>query len=198
MKLIYGNTPLEIIVASAFAAPLVKLAFDSSVILSVYSHESGFGKTTAMKLAQAVWAHPVLGMSMLNDTAPSVIEKTGNLNNLPLYWDELKTEESLDDIVKLVFVIIQGRSKARLNRDATQKEVKASTTMFVIASNNGISDKVIHATPGTEAGWLRVFEMQVTDVPASLKAADGTSLIIPLEDNYGVIGATYADFLVQQ
>ena len=40
-KVIYGNTPLEILVASSFAAPLVSLMVPYSLILSVYSPASG-------------------------------------------------------------------------------------------------------------------------------------------------------------
>ena len=50
MKLVYGNPPLEVVVASAFAAPLVELIGSTSVVLSVYSAASGVGKTTAMML----------------------------------------------------------------------------------------------------------------------------------------------------
>ena len=40
MQLVYGNMPLETVVASAFAAPLVELVGSSSLVLSCYSHLS--------------------------------------------------------------------------------------------------------------------------------------------------------------
>ena len=49
MRLIYNTPSLEMIVASAFAAPLVELTCDFSLILSLYSHQSGFGKSTGLK-----------------------------------------------------------------------------------------------------------------------------------------------------
>jgi hypothetical protein len=197
MGLVYGNTPLETVVATAFAGPLVKLACDYSPTLSVCSPESGIGKSTAMKLAQSIWGHPRLGMSMLDDTPASHSEKIGTLNNLPVYWDEIKTEEQADILVNIVFSSSQGRTKARLNRDASPQLIKMSTTLFVVASNTGISDRVIEATKGTPAGWLRVFEIQAGPTPKHLIASNSESMVIPLNENYGVIGSLYADFLVQ-
>jgi hypothetical protein len=135
MALVYGNTAMEILVASSFAAPLVKLTCDYSLTLSIFSNQSGYGKSTAMKIAQAVWGQPREGMSMLDDTENSVNKKTGDLKNLPVYWDEMKTKDQIDRLVRVVFAVAQGRSKARLNRDSNQMNVNSSTTMLTVASN---------------------------------------------------------------
>jgi hypothetical protein len=197
MKLVYGNPHLEVLTATAFAAPLVQLACDSSLVLSIYSYQSGVGKSTAMKLAQSVWGHPRTGMSMLDDTRNAFMKKITDLNNLPIYWDELKTKDQVEEVVKLVFATTQGRSKSRLSRDSSSMPVGMSTTMFAIASNHGIADQVTRTTEGTEAGGLRVFEMQAGPLVSSHPSNYGEQLIIPLNSNYGVVGALYADFIVR-
>lgn len=197
MKLIYGNGPLEMLVATAFAAPLVQMAIDGSLVVSIYSPHSGYGKSTAMKLAQSVWGNPRTGMSMLDDTRNALTQKISALKNLPVYWDELKTKDQVDDMVKLVFATTQGRGKARLSRDSTQMPIGMSTTMFAVASNLGILNHVIHHTQGSDAGGLRVFEVQAGPLITTQPSSYGEQLLIPLNENYGVIGSAYVDFIVR-
>lgn len=197
LALVKGNPALEIVVASAFAAPLVSLACDYSPTLSVFSHNSGFGKSTAMKIAQAVWGKPREGMSMLDDTENSVNQKTSALKHLPIYWDEMKTKEQIEKLVRVVFATAQGRSKARLDRDSRQKDIGSATTLLIVASNHGIASAVYRATEGTDAGGLRVFEVEVPPLVTSVSASTSETRIIKLNENYGVAGALYADFIVK-
>lgn len=197
MRLVYGNPPLEAVVASAFAAPLVALTGSNSLVLSVFSHLSGVGKSTAMQLAQAVWGNPRTAMSSLDDTYNSVSKKVADLNSLPCYWDELRTQKDLDEIVKLVFQVTQGKSKSRLNRDATAQAVGSFTTMFAVASNYGLTDTIYSNTDATEAGGLRLFEIEAGPLSGAIKDFESRQLVIPLASNYGNAGARYAAFLAQ-
>lgn len=195
MQLLYGNQPLETIVASAFAAPLVELIGSASLVLSIYSALSGVGKTTAMMLAQAVWGHPRAGMSTLADTTNSMMKKISDLKSLPIYWDELRTKEQLEKVIDIVFQVTQGKAKARLNRDITQAEAPIFTTMFVVASNYGIGDTVYSQTESTQAGGLRLFEIEATPLTSTMSDYDARQLVIPLQSNFGVAGALYAEYI---
>lgn len=198
MKLVYGNAPLEAAVASAFAAPLVSLIGSTSIVLSVFSHLSGVGKTTSLQLAQAVWGNPRTGMSSLDDTYNSVLKKVADLKSLPVYWDELRTMEQLEKTVNLVFSITQGKAKSRLTRDIVQAEAGSFTTMFVIASNYGLADTVYSNTDATEAGGLRVFEIEAEELPkGNIDDWQSRQMMLPLSTNYGVAGARYADYLAR-
>ena len=196
MQLVYKNPPLETLTASAFAGPLVELVGAASVVLSIFSHLSGVGKTTAMMIAQAVWGDPREGMAAIGDTDNSVLKKIADLKNLPVYWDELKTQEDMERITALVFRVTQGKGKARLTRDIKQQHAGTFTTMFTVASNYGIADSVYATTDGTEAGGLRIFEIEAQPLPPS-KFTDSQSrgLLVGLSQNYGVAGAQYAEFL---
>jgi hypothetical protein len=197
MQLVYGNMPLEATVATAFAAPLVELVGSSSLVVSIYSPLSGIGKTTAMMLAQSVWGHPRTGMSSLQDTNNSVMKKIADLKSLPVYWDELKTKDQLDQIVEIVFQVTQGKGKARLTRDITQAEAPSFTTMFVVASNLGIADSVYAQTESTEAGGLRVFEIVAQQLANPLANHKAGQLLLPIQANYGHAGAAYAEWLAR-
>jgi hypothetical protein len=195
-KVIYGNTPLEILVASSFAAPLVSLMVPYSLILSVYSPASGFGKTTGISLAQAVWAQPEK-MSQIQDTTNSVMGKLSALRHLPLYWDELKLQDEMEEIVKIIFRVISGRDKTRMKQDASlRKQHEAARTLMAICSNQSVSAMTAEATEGTDAGGVRVFEIEA-DPLVRTPGVHGESLLLSLDRNYGVAGSIYAKSLVK-
>lgn len=187
---------LDIILATAFAAPLVRFTGQRGLLISSYSLESGIGKSTAVSIAQAVWGNPVKGVQQLNDTQNSVVNKLGEIKNLPLFWDELKTEEDTRKFVNLAFQLSSGKEKSRLTAQSSQKEVGTWETMMLCASNDSLLDFVTRATKMTTAGLMRVLEY--TLAPGTQGQIDKTKaslLVSALNDNYGNIGYEYAEFL---
>lgn len=190
------RSALDAILAVSFAAPLVRFTGFPGLLLNAYSSESGIGKTTAMKASQAVWGHPVLAMQGLNDTTNSVLGKMGQIRSLPMYWDELKSDQQTKRFVSIVFDLTGGREKTRMNADATLKMSGTWQTMMVSASNDSIIDAMAREVGSTTAGLHRLFEYtvpkpdQVTHDVGAVQRLAGK-----LEDNYGHAGLTYAKFL---
>lgn len=191
------NRPgLNAILATAFAGPLVQLTGHHGLLLNAYSTESGIGKTTAMKCAQAVWGHPVLAMAALNDTANSVLGKMGQVKALPFFWDELKSEEQVRNFCNIVFNLTGGREKSRMNTDTSLRDSGTWHTIMVSASNESLIDPMALKYRSTTAGLMRMFEYAVPPPPE--KAKDTTPvqrLIGKLEENFGHAGLEYAKFL---
>src|SRR5262245_50446712 len=195
-KMIYGNAPLEILVASAFASPLVSLMVPYSLILSVYSPASAYGKTTGISLAQAVWAQPEK-MSQVQDTTNSVMGKLAALRHLPLYWDELKLDDEMQEIVRIIFRVVSGRDKTRMKQDATlRRQAAAARTIMTICSNQSVAAMAAEATEGTDAGGVRVFEVEA-DPLIKNPGVHGETLLLPLDSNYGVAGWNFAKAIVK-
>lgn len=197
-KIIYDQQrpALDAILAIAFAGPLVRFTGHGGLILNAYSPESGIGKTTAMKVSQAVWGHPVLAMQALNDTANSVLGKMGQIRSLPMYWDEIKSEQQVKQFCSIVFTMTGGREKTRMSQDAQLRMSGQWQTMMVSASNESLIDGMAREAGSTTAGLHRMFEY-VVPVGASLPGDVGMvqRLIGKLEDNYGHAGMKYAKFL---
>jgi Domain of unknown function (DUF927) len=197
-KIIYSqNRPaLDAILAVAFAAPLVRFTGFPGLILNAYSAESGIGKTTAMKVSQSVWGHPVLAMQGLNDTSNSVLGKMGQIRSLPMYWDEIKSEAQVKRFCSIVFDLTGGREKTRMNADATLKLSGTWQTMMVSASNDSLVDGMAREVGSTTAGLHRLFEY-VVPKPAEVSHDIGAvqRLAGRLEDNYGHAGMIYSKFL---
>lgn len=197
-KIVYEqNRPgLNAILAVAFAAPLVRFTGFDGLILNAYSAESGIGKTTAMKVSQSIWANPVLAMQGLDDTANSVLGKMGQLRSLPMYWDEIKSEDQVKRFCSIVFNLTGGREKTRMNADATLKMSGTWQTMMVSASNDSIVDGMARVVGSTTAGLHRLFEY-VVPKPEQVTHDLGQvqRLLGKLSDNYGHAGLIYAKFL---
>ncbi|CAB4124750.1 Domain of unknown function DUF927 [uncultured Caudovirales phage] len=186
---------LDIIIASAFGAPLVRFAGQTGVMLNTYSPESGIGKTTAMRTAQAVWGDPVKAMQGLDDTINSVLKKIGSINTLPLFWDEIKTEQQTTRFANLAFNLTNGREKSRLSSDSSFKASGSWQTMLISASNDSIIDPMIRANKSTTAGLYRCFEYAVPKSPNSGDHGKITRALGKLTDNFGHAGLAYAKFL---
>lgn len=202
-EIIYSqNRPaLDAILAVAFAGPLVRFTGFPGLIMNAYSSESGIGKTTAMKISQAVWGSPVLGMQGLNDTTNSVLGKMGQIRSLPMYWDEIKSEAQIKRFCGIVFELTGGREKTRMNADASLKLSGTWQTMLVSASNDSLVDGMAREVGSTTAGLHRLFEYTVAKPTGANKdnisrdLGNVQRLVGKLDDNYGHPGLTYAKFL---
>lgn len=189
---------MDAILAAAFAAPLVYFTGEDGLYFGVHSEESGIGKTTTMRVAQSVWSVPG-ALQRLTDTAASVQQKMGTLRHLPIAWDELKGDENLRDMAKMIFELMSGRSKARLKSDISQRGTVEWRTMLVTASNNSMADHINELAKNNDAGFYRLFELKAEPLitgHVSLSVAGPIKLL--LDNNCGVAGRLYAAYLGQK
>lgn len=187
---------LDAILAAAFGGPIVRFTGQPGLLMSAYSAASGIGKTTTMRIAQAVWGDPYKALQSLSDTQLSVLNKIGQLRELPMFWDEIKTESETNKFVQLVFQITQGKEKSRMRADVTQREVGVWKTLMVSASNESLIDPMERLTSGTTAGTYRLFQFEVTrGVKGQLEGAQVDRMLAKLSDNFGNAGLVYAQFL---
>jgi hypothetical protein len=189
---------LEILLAVAFAAPLVRLLGDTAKGIQIFawSKDSGVTKTAALTVAAAVWGHPVLTMNAANDTTNAVDKKMGDLRHLPVLWDEFKTSEDTDAFIMQIFRASGGKGKSRLSSDTSYRAVGSWATILACASNAPMLDRIYRAVGRTNAGLLRVFEYEiVTDQSRMTMANEAKTMLLALESNYGKAGEAYAKWL---
>jgi hypothetical protein len=192
-----GKSEFDAIIASAFAAPLVRFTGQSGMLMSCYSLASGIGKSTALRVAQAVWGDPVRAMQSLGDTQNSVLHKIGQTQNIPLYWDEIKGEQDSKKFASTVFTLSQGKEKSRLTAKASQRTPGSWQTLLVSASNESLLDIIESQTKATTAGIYRIFEYEIKESRGAwhIDPSDAQRMVAKLNDNYGQIGLEYASFL---
>lgn len=190
-----GRPALDVILATAFAAPLMRFTGKEGCVVSAFSTESGIGKSTAIKIAQAVWGSPQRAVQGLGDTQKSVANKLGILRHLPMYWDELKDDQQTAAFATFAFQITSGREISRLRADATQRDSGNWQTLLLAASNDSIVDWVMRHARASAAGIYRVWEFSVPAAPASRIEGEVSRLVGSLEENFGNAGRVYAEFL---
>lgn len=184
------------VLGTAFGAPLSPWVRDPSAMMSFVSKGSGTGKTTALEVAQAVWGHPKKAMFQLDDTQNSVYRKLSFANNLPGYWDELRTKDDTARLGRMLFHLTGGRDKARLTQSVDLRDAGTWSTILTVASNESIADIANQHSVDTEAGRARVFELIMPPL-GDERTAELDALMLELGDNYGVVGQQYAEFLVR-
>lgn len=184
---------LDMIIAASFGAPLMRFTGESGAVLSAYSTESGLGKSTAIKVGQAVWGSPKSVMT-LNNTENAVGGNLTTLRNLPIYWDELKSHDRAR-FVTLIFQVAQGQGKARMRHDSTLRDPGSWNTMLLVGSNDSLVDAATNEFQTSPAEFYRLFEWRVDGTPFGAGTGDIARLTASLELNYGQAGLIYARFL---
>jgi len=190
-----NNPAFVTMLASSFAAPLLTFTDIPGGILSIVSQGSGVGKSSAMRVAQAVWGDTQKGINAVDDTPLSVARKLGFLNNLPAFWDELRGEEMMQKFCTLAFQVSQGKEKTRLDSTATMREVNSWETMLVAASNESIFDYMGAVSKGSDAGVARVYEIMVDSFEVEQSRAEIAMLFGQVNRNYGEAGQVYSRYL---
>lgn len=190
-----GRVEPQIVVATAFAAPLLKFAGIPGAVMSFISTASGTGKTTALRTAQSVWGCPARGVNALNDTPLSVARKLGVLNNLPAYWDELRIREEVRHFIGMIFQVAQGKERSRLNADSTVKDMGTWNTLITVASNEALLDHVDAVIKGSNAGRARILEMTMPPFKTGAGLSAAMQQFRLLDENYGTAGEIYAKWL---
>ena len=182
-------------VATTFAAPLVGMSGENGFLIGLRSTQSGIGKSTSLIAAQAVWAKPIVGG--LNDTTNYTFAKCATLRHLPIYYDEIKGEKQTKAMVELVFQLTGGHEKGRSGRGGEMRIVREFETMCAYASNSSIKWEAVREHQGTDASWLRMFEMQAIIKPneSANFASEVRERLTQLRLNFGGPGMCYAEFL---
>lgn len=185
------------ILAAAFAAPLFTFLGESSAVISAVSKESGVGKSTAMRVAQAVWGNPKIGLTSLDDTVKSVARKMGVIRHLPVFWDELRlTAETAEPFLQMMFQLSQGRERSRLSSNIDFRETGTWETVLMCAGNTPLLNFAASEDVQSNANLKRLFEYEIPFDGMMPSSAEGTEIFNDLRSNYGHAGVRYAQFLV--
>jgi hypothetical protein len=181
--------------AAAFGAPLVRLIGLRGLLIAAFSHDSGAFKSTSMAVAQAVWGNPQTATQQLDDTQNGVFKKLGQLQALPMFWDEIQSHEQAQQFVNLTFRMSGGKEKTRMGPDTSLRTSGLWQTLLMSASNQSVLDYIARANKTTTAGLFRVFEYEMGPVQSSLSMNSAQQAVAKLNNHFGQAGLAYAKFL---
>lgn len=184
---------LDTIIAASFGAVLMRLSGHSGAALSVWSTESAVGKTSAMRVAQAVWG-AAKAINSTNDTQNAIRAKVALARIMPSLWDEVRVKaDRTEEVVQLFFDLTQGKDKARLHSDANLKPIREWETILILAGNAQLMEHVL-AHAGGDPGMVRLLEYQITRKSEPLVPAAAQTVALTA-DHYGRAGEVYATWL---
>ena len=189
---------LEVIVAAAFGAPLMFGTGEYCVLMSVFG-ETGANKTAAARVGLAVWAKPVMAKEAETATQKSVINRLGQIKNLPYFWDEIKDDEAQRKAYNILYMASGGAEGDRLRADITHREKGSWQTICGIFSNPSFGNYVSKENPNTTAGLMRLFEWKEVvppkNAPGQISTNTAARAFGVLDYHFGGMGKQWSAFL---
>lgn len=181
----------------SFAAPLMRFicgSTDGGAILSLFSEDSGLGKSKILEAISSVWGRYDALSTAGKDTVNAKFQIISRACHLPVYEEELGQR---DPVLAADFVkdFTMGRDKNRAQRDGSVafKNTRYQTIM-VSASNRSLYE-IVKAS-GDRGAVARIFELNI-EVPASDDFKYFRAVAAQMLDNCGFAGRSFAFSLLQ-
>src|SRR5208283_5430992 len=125
---------IEVITAASFASPLLAFTNQYSGVL-VGHNDSGGNKSTECDVGAAVWGNPKMTKETAATSALGLLNKMGEIRNLPMYWDDVSTDELLDRATSVAHEATMGRGGQKCNPDGTLRTVQEWQALLIVCSN---------------------------------------------------------------
>lgn len=182
---------LQIMLAMAFGAPLMRLINEPGFVFVFRSDRTGTGKTTTLKVASAVWHNPKMFFSS-TDTRNSVAAMIETAPAIPQWWDEVKFKEHRTDReewTQFLHQFVNGRQKRRMRADQTVTQPVPTHTMLGITTNEDFMSLLEANSASPEAMAARICQVDVPPLDAS--AVDEQRVLAGINSNYGHAGPIF-------
>ena len=191
-----GNEVRAFALFMGFGAPLIRLTPLKGALLNLMSPESGTGKSTIQMAINSIYGVPYDLLLQKADTLNARMHRIGIMNNLPVTIDEI-TNMTPEQMSELAYAITQGRGKERMESQGNRLRVNNTRwqTIVVSSGNSSIYDKLSSLKASADGEIMRVMEFKV-DADTSLSKEESDRIFGKLNDNYGVAGDAYIDYLL--
>jgi hypothetical protein len=179
----------------SLSAPLLQFTGLNGVTVSLCG-PSGTGKTLGQLLAQSLWGDPLKLHFAAKFTPNSLYNRLGIYCNLPMTIDEV-TIINNKDIGDFLYMVTQGRDKARLHRTGEEREVRPWWLPVIVSTNVPLSAKLDAMGNATDAQKMRLLELMLDPHPVfSSDTSVGRKIHQLATENYGWIGREFAQYLL--
>lgn len=190
-----GNIPMTYLLMASFSSPLLSMlnyTHDFGSVLFCLCNSSSKGKSTTAMLCASIYSSPVLNKGVaisFNGTENALQEFLSQINGLGVVFDELGAS-TISNLERVLYSFCLGRSKLRLNGDASLQDVKEfSSVIFTTSEISFISEKSMDGIK------TRVFQIEDT---LTKNAQNSDNIKNVVMQNYGVAGNEYLQMLVNK
>tara|TARA_R100000231_G_scaffold47840_1_gene40934 strand:+ start:283 stop:3138 length:2856 start_codon:yes stop_codon:yes gene_type:complete len=179
-----------------FSAPLYNFTGLKGLTVSLYGPTGG-GKTLAQYWAQSIYGNPDKLHFAAKYTQNSLFTRLGTYANLPLTIDEV-TMMNDKEVGDFCYWVSQGRDKARLNRNAEERDAKTWSTPVIVSTNKSLQSKLIASGLDTDAQMARLLELTVPPAAMFTRNSEiGRKIYEAIHTNYGYVGRSYIKRLLE-
>lgn len=171
----------------SMSAPLYQFTGLKGLTINLYG-PTGSGKTLAQHWQQTVWGDPAKLHYTAKFTQNALFSRMGLYNNLPVTIDEA-TMLNPKEVGDFLYWVSQGRDKARLARNAEEKDAKTWATVVTTSSNRSMSSMLVAAGMETDAQMARLLEVTMLPHPLFTRSTvAGQQMYQFLSMNHGLAG----------
>lgn len=206
-----GAEAYQFIIATAFAAPLVRLMPGGGEwhgIPVVIGGETGAAKTSTALVAMSMYAPGQVlrfsaqgGKGGQGDTINALSIKVGSLRSLPFIMDEM-TECEATKVADIFYMLSNGKARDRMGPNAKMiPNPYRWDTLSLVTSNESLHEVLtgLRASTSQEATQSRSFQIWLTkeELKTVFKGVDRTLVEDTLLANhFGMVGQEWLQFLV--
>ena len=145
-----GNHLHSFAILVSLTAPALKLLGEEGGFFH-YVGSTSVGKSTLLEVSKSVWGYENLGSFRVTDSS---LESTcKNANDGVIFLDEI-AEAKADDLFKIVYMLANGVTKGRADRNGNAKSVTHFTVLAQSTGEIGLEAKLAENKIQTKGGLL--------------------------------------------
>jgi hypothetical protein len=178
------------------SGPLYAFTGLKGLTVSLYGPTGG-GKSLAQMWIQSLYGNPEKLHFAAKFTQNSLFGRMGLYSHMPMTIDEVTMMDDRE-VGDFAYWVSQGRDKARMNRNAEERDAKTWAMPVVVSTNKSLNSKLIASGLDTDAQIARILEVSVP--PNRLFTRDssaGRKIYEFITTNYGHIGREFIRRLLE-
>lgn len=179
---------------AGFASPLISMLNRSplGIVFAAWSPDSGYGKSTAAKLAAGIWHDPEYALAAARTTAYAMYLNAGYLRNLPLVVDEVTGwgPKAAD----FAYDYSSGRAKEQGRADGGLRDNSDFdwNNCAITTANKSLYEMIQMTHSDCIPQLMRVFEYRFdTGHAMTMDATEGMKVITELMSMRGIAGQKF-------
>lgn len=182
--------------AVGLSGPLYAFTGLKGLTVSLYGPTGG-GKTLAQMWIQSIYGNPEKLHFAAKFTQNTLFGRMGMYAHMPMTIDEVTMMDN-KEVGDFAYWVSQGRDKARMNRNAEERDAKTWAMPVIVSTNKSMNSKLIASGLDTDAQLARILEVSVP--PSRLFTQDSTAgrkIYEFITTNYGYVGRAFISKLLE-
>jgi hypothetical protein len=182
--------------AVGLSGPLYAFTGLKGLTVSLYGPTGG-GKSLAQMWIQSIYGNPEKLHFAAKFTQNTLFGRMGLYSHMPMTIDEVTMMDDRE-VGDFAYWVSQGRDKARMNRNAEERDAKTWALPVVVSTNKSLNSKLIASGLDTDAQLARILEVSVP--PSAIFTRDSTAgrkIYEFITSNYGTAGRAFVSKLLE-